>query len=252
MVLEVVVGYLVYVVAGLAREALTASVTARTIANLRRRMHRQRHRVPLLRLRQPTAGRITIDGQDLRQLTEASLREHVGVVFQDPFLIDASVAENIRLGRPDATQDEVEWAARLAQVHDAIVGLPLGYATPVGPVGERGSRLSGGQRQRIALARTMLRDPAILLLDEATSSLDPATEADFNRTLRGFARGRTVISVTHRLASVQDADEIFVVADGRLVERGTHQQLLARRGAYYALCLRESSPARPSPVSPGR
>jgi ATP-binding cassette subfamily B protein len=142
------------------------------------------------------------------------------------------VRDNIRFGKPDATEAEIEDAARAAQIHDLVLSLPSGYDTDVG---ERGGRLSGGQRQRVGLARAILRDPAILLLDEATSALDPATEAALNETLRHLSLGRTVVQVTHRLVGVVDVDRIFVLDDGRLAEDGTHQELLALGGQYASL-----------------
>ena len=191
----------------------------------------------LTRLQQPTSGTISIDGIDLATIAEPALRSQMGVVFQDTFLFDSSIRENIRLGRLDATDEEVEQAARTAQLHDFVASLPAGYDTVVG---ERGGRLSGGQRQRVALARAILQDPAVLLLDEATSALDPATEAAFNGTLAEYGRGRTIVSVTHRLASVVEADEIFVLEGGRLVERGSHPELLALNGAYARLWHKQS------------
>ncbi|HVA23291.1 MAG TPA: ABC transporter transmembrane domain-containing protein [Chloroflexota bacterium] len=183
----------------------------------------------ILRLYEPSSGEITLDGRSLRQVTERSLREQMSVVLQESFLFDTSIRENIRMGRSEASDEDVEAAARAAQLHDLIQSAPLGYDTPVG---ERGGQLSGGQRQRIALARAILHDPAILVLDEATSALDPGTEALFNQTLAQFARGRTVISVTHRLAGVVAADVIFVMANGRVVEQGNHQQLVSGNGVY--------------------
>ncbi|HTI65063.1 MAG TPA: ABC transporter transmembrane domain-containing protein [Gemmatimonadaceae bacterium] len=186
----------------------------------------------LLRLQDPTSGSVQLDGRDLRAGTVESLREQTAVVSQDSFLFSASIAENIRVGRRHASDAEVEAAARSAEIHDFIASLPNGYATMVG---ERGMRLSGGQRQRIALARALVRDPEILLLDEATSALDATTEAAVNATLRRMSVGRTVVSVTHRLSSVVHADRVFVMADGRLVEEGTHDELLARAGVYASL-----------------
>ncbi|MDP8923449.1 MAG: ATP-binding cassette domain-containing protein [Chloroflexota bacterium] len=186
----------------------------------------------LLRFYDPVRGSVTFDGRDLRQATQASLRSQVGVVFQDSFLFNTTVRENIRLGRVDASDAEVEAAARLAEIDADIKALPAGYETLVG---ERGGRLSGGQRQRVAIARAMLREPAILILDEATSALDPGTEAAINATLRRVARGRTLISVTHRLSTITDADRIFVFERGRLVEQGRHGDLLERGGTYRTL-----------------
>jgi ABC-type multidrug transport system fused ATPase/permease subunit/pSer/pThr/pTyr-binding forkhead associated (FHA) protein len=186
----------------------------------------------LMRFYDPTAGAITVDGTDMREATLASLRRHLGVVFQENFLFDATIRENIRMGRPDASDAEVEAAARAAAIHDTIMALPNGYETLVG---ERGGRLSGGQRQRVAIARAVIRDPAVLVLDEATSALDPRTERQISATLDEIAQGRTTVSVTHRLASVTGYDCIFVLVDGRLVERGTHDELLALGGTYAAL-----------------
>ena len=191
----------------------------------------------LARFYQPIEGRITVDGIDLREASDASLRAQSAVVFQDSFLFDTTIRENIRMGRLDATDADVEVAARAAEIHDLILSLPLGYDAPVG---DRGERLSGGQRQRIALARAILRDPALLLLDEATSALDPATEAAFNTTLAQFAKGRTVVSVTHHFGSAMAAERILVVQKGSIVEDGTHAELLARRGVYFDLFERQS------------
>ncbi len=186
----------------------------------------------LLRLYEPQGGRIAIDGVDIRDITLDSLRGHMAVVFQDNVLFHGTIADNIRLGKPDATDAEVAAAARKAEIHRYIRGLPKGYDTIVG---ERGSTLSGGQRQRIAIARAVIRDPAILLLDEATSALDQTTEAALNRTLHGVAAGRTVVFVTHRLTSVTEMDEIIVMDRGRIVQRGAHADLVAAKGLYASL-----------------
>ncbi len=186
----------------------------------------------LLRFYEPTQGRILFDEQDIGQATLASLRAQMGVVFQENFLFNTSIRENIRLAQPDATDHMVEEAARAAEIHDLICSLPNGYDTSVG---EAGGRLSGGQRQRIAIARAILRAPAILVLDEATSALDPGTEAAINSTLARLSPGRTVISVTHRLQIASEADQIFVMQDGVLVEHGTHSALLAQSGLYKRL-----------------
>jgi ATP-binding cassette subfamily B protein len=186
----------------------------------------------ILRLYTPTEGRLTIDGVDIRRVTRDSLRSSMAVVFQENMLFNMSLRENIRLGKEGATDEEVEEAARNAEIHNFIMSLPEGYDTIVG---ERGDTLSGGQRQRIAIARAIVRDPSVLLLDEATSALDQTTEAAINRTLLALAKGRTMIFSTHRLTSVVEMDEIIVVAGGRVVERGSHDQLLADGGAYAKL-----------------
>jgi ATP-binding cassette subfamily B protein len=175
-------------------------------------------------------GSITLDGQDVRRLPRSVLRQHVGAVFQQSYLFNTSLRENIRQGRLDATDEEVEEAARAAEIHDYITRLPQGYDTVPG---EGGGQLSGGQRQRIALARAIVRKPAILILDEATSALDPATEASVNATLERLSKGRTTLSVTHRLGSATSMDRIFVLDGGRLVEQGAHKELLNLKGLYY-------------------
>jgi ATP-binding cassette, subfamily B, bacterial len=186
----------------------------------------------LMRLHDPAAGRVLIDGVDMRAFTQASLRAQMGVVLQDSFLFNLSVRENIRYGRLDATDAEIEAAAKAAEIHEAILALPEGYNTVVG---ERGGRLSGGQRQRVGVARALVRDPRLLLLDEATSALDPATEAALNATLQRVGQGRTVISVTHRLDAVVQADRILVFDRGQLLEQGSHAELLGRDGLYAQL-----------------
>jgi ATP-binding cassette subfamily B protein len=191
----------------------------------------------LMRFHDPSAGSIAFDGHDLRAASQESLRRQMGVVFQESILFNTSIRENIRLGRPEASDEEVEAAARAAEVHDVVLAQPNGYDTVVG---ERGGLLSGGQRQRVAIARAMVRDPAILVLDEATSALDPATEAALNKTLRAVGKGRTTVTVTHRLASATDCDRIFVLDQGSLAESGTHAELLAAGGAYAALWQRQA------------
>ena len=191
----------------------------------------------LLRLRQSSGGTIRFDGVDLQKIDEKSLRDQIGIVLQETVLLKTSFAENIRLGRLDASEQEIIEAAELANIHEAIMEKPLGYQTPVG---EAGRHLSVGQRQRIAIARAILRDPALLVLDEATSALDPAAEAAIHQTLAKVGRGRTVVAATHRLTSVVDADRILVLEKGRLVEEGRHQDLLERRGTYYQLWRKQS------------
>jgi ATP-binding cassette, subfamily B, bacterial len=181
------------------------------------------------RLQDPNAGRITIDGVDLRDLRLADLARIVGVVSQDTYLLHASVRENLRHVRPDATDVEIETAARAAQIHDLITSLPEGYDTLVGA---HGHRFSGGERQRIAIARTLLRDPRVLVLDEATSALDTATERAVQRAFDELGRGRTTITIAHRLSTVRGADRIAVVDSGRIVESGTHDDLVAGAGRY--------------------
>jgi ATP-binding cassette subfamily B protein len=191
----------------------------------------------LLRFYDPASGSVTFDATDVREAAVASLRGHMGVVFQNNHLFDISLRENIRMGRPEASDADVETAARQAEIHDWISSLPQGYDSPAG---ESGARLSGGQRQRVAIARALVRQPSILLLDEATSALDPAAESAVNATVRKLAIGRTVVSVTHRLSSVRDADRIHVMEAGRLAESGTSAQLLAADGAYARLWRRQS------------
>ncbi len=184
-------------------------------------------------------GSITIDGHDVSEVTVKSLRDAIGIALQSVFLFDASVGENIAYGDPHATADRIEWAARVTQMHDFIASLPLGYETPVG---ERGVRLSGGQKQRIALARVLLRDPRLLILDEPTSSVDAETERKMQAALRRVREGRTTFIIAHRLWTVQEADQILVMQEGRVVERarGTvnqtaHEMLLEAGGAYRSL-----------------
>ena len=192
----------------------------------------------LLRLQDPTDGSITVDGHDVRQVTQVSLRTQIGVVFQQSFLFDTTLRENIRFGKPDASDAEIEAAARDADIHDFIMSLPDGYETRVG---EGGGSLSGGQRQRVALARALVRQPAILVLDEPASALDAQTEASIHRTLQHLAKGRTVIWVTHRLTT-SASDRILVLNAGRLVEDGRHVDLVALGGIYSDLWRAQSQP----------
>jgi ATP-binding cassette subfamily B protein len=184
------------------------------------------------RLYDPTGGRITIDGVDLRDLKLADLASIVGVVSQETYLLHTTVRENLRYAKPDATDAEIEQAARAAQVHELISGLPDGYDTVVG---SRGHRFSGGEKQRIAIARTLLRNPRVLVLDEATSALDNETERAVQSAFDALAQGRTTITIAHRLSTVRDADQIAVVDQGRIVESGTHDLLIDRNGRYAAL-----------------
>ena len=180
----------------------------------------------------PQQGRITIDGVDIRDVTMASLRTNIGVVFQESALFHRSIADNLRIGRPDASEEELREAARLAEAHDFILAQPQGYRTLVG---ERGRSLSGGERQRIGIARALLKNPPILILDEATSALDAATEAKVQKALGALMRGRTTFVIAHRLSTIRDADWVLVMDQGRIVEQGRPQDLAAAGGAFAAL-----------------
>ncbi|MDQ5808679.1 MAG: ABC transporter ATP-binding protein/permease [Actinomycetota bacterium] len=192
------------------------------------------------RLYDPTSGRVTIDGVDIRTISFASLAQTVGLVSQETYLFHASVRENLRFAKPDATDADIEAAARAARIHDLIASLPDGYDTVVG---ERGYRFSGGEKQRIAIARTILRNPPVLVLDEATSALDTQTERAVQAALDELAEGRTTIAIAHRLSTVRDADQIVVLANGRVAERGTHEELLPLGGRYAALASRAEDAA---------
>lgn len=199
----------------------------------------------LMRMYEPDEGAILVDGVDLRSASLASWRDQLGVVFQDSFLFDTTLRENIALGKPGATDADIQAAMDAAEIDAFIDNLPRGWDTLVG---EGGSNLSGGQRQRVAIARALVRNPSVLVLDEATSALDPATERQINETIERIARQRTVVSVTHRLASITDYDKIVVIVDGLLEEQGTHAELLANRGTYARLWAEQTG--QPLPEEP--
>ena len=178
------------------------------------------------------SGSITVDGRDVRAVTQRSLRRAIGIVQQDVFLFADTIANNIRYGRPDATMEEIREAARQAEIYDDIMAMPDGFDTYVG---ERGALLSGGQKQRVAIARVFLKAPPILILDEATSALDSVTEARIQGAFDRLARGRTTLIIAHRLSTIRSADRILVIQDGVIAEQGSHQELLARNGVYATL-----------------
>jgi ABC-type multidrug transport system fused ATPase/permease subunit len=190
----------------------------------------------ICRFYDPNKGQITVDGQDLRRIKLSSLRQQVAVVLQDSFLFNNSVLENLLYGKPDADRDEIMGAAKAANAHDFIVQLPEGYDTEIG---ERGVKLSGGQKQRLALARAILADPRILILDEATSSVDAEAEFLIQQALERVLEGRTSLVIAHRLSTVRNADKIIVLDQGRIVEIGKHDELLARDGLYGQLYRRQ-------------
>jgi ATP-binding cassette, subfamily B, heavy metal transporter len=184
------------------------------------------------------SGAIRIDGQDIRSVTQSTLHQAIGVVPQDTVLFNDTIRYNIAYGRAGATQTEIEGAAKAAKIHDFITSLPQGYDTTVG---ERGLKLSGGEKQRVGIARTLLKNPPILILDEATSALDTQTERSIQESLREMGQGRSVIMIAHRLSTIADADQIIVLEQGRIVEQGRHEELLARNGRYAQMWERQSA-----------
>ena len=198
----------------------------------------------LARFFDPKEGAILLDGHDLRDLSFASLRSNVALVLQDNFLFAGTIADNLRYGRPEATDEELVVAARLVHADDFIQRFPLGYQTQLM---ERAANLSLGQRQLIAIARAILADPKVLILDEATSNVDPHTEALIQKALQTLLVGRTSLVIAHRLSTIRSADQVLVVDDGQIVERGRHEELLEQRGAYYRLYQQQFAPTEAVP-----
>jgi ATP-binding cassette subfamily B protein len=202
----------------------------------------------LFRFYEADGGAIRIDGQDIRDVQQVSLRREIGVVPQDSVLFNDTIYYNIAYGRPDATPAEVEEAARLAAVHDFVMASPDGYQTIVG---ERGLKLSGGEKQRVAIARTILKGPRILLFDEATSALDTRTEREIQTALQVVSKDRTTLVIAHRLSTVIDADEIIVLNEGEIAERGRHGDLIAQDGIYAAMWLEQQQAAKRAELAEG-
>jgi ABC-type transport system involved in Fe-S cluster assembly fused permease/ATPase subunit len=201
----------------------------------------------LFRFYDVQSGAITIDGQDLRRITQASLRSAVGIVPQDTVLFNDTIEYNIAYGRPGASREDIIDAARAASIHDFIESLPAGYQTMVG---ERGLKLSGGEKQRVAIARALLKNPAMLIFDEATSALDSKAEQAIQAQLKAIARDRTTLVIAHRLSTIADAAQILVVDHGRIIERGTHLQLLSAGGAYAQMWARQLARPDEAAASP--